>query len=150
MNSNMNKGGKNYKKQKNSTRGSEPEKRVFVYKEEGQEYALVEKALGGSRFKVITPDNRSFVGVLRGKFRGRSKGGNFVEVGGFVLLAFRDFGSSTKLMEQGSAHDIIGVYTHDESKHIKSLFKNLKQIDNIDAFDLDDNDEDDGFVFEEL
>ena len=99
-------GGKHHKKKRNFIDTSS---RELVFKEDGQEYAIVNKLLGNRRCAVKTPDGRERLGIIRGNMR---KSTNLICSNDIVLLSLRDF--------QDSKADIVHVYKQDE---VKSLIR---------------------------
>jgi initiation factor 1A len=83
--------------------------RELLTRTDDQEYGLVSKALGGSKFSVKVSD-KTYIGKLRGTLR-RSKKSNRVDPGSVVLISIRDF--------QDSNVDIIHVYSNDEVRKLK-------------------------------
>jgi len=80
-----------------------------ISKTNEQEYALIEKVLGGGRFSVITPDNKKRIGISRGRMfsrNGKVKDRNLMTPGNLVLLSLRDF--------QDDKADILLFYTKDQ------------------------------------
>ncbi|KAI8849292.1 hypothetical protein BC829DRAFT_391950 [Chytridium lagenaria] len=103
MPKNKGKGGKNRKANEN-----ESEKRELVFKEDGQEYALVAKMLGNGWIEVSCIDGEKRLAHIRGAFRKKV----WITVGDVVLLGLRDF--------QDSKADVILKYTPDEARMLKS------------------------------
>ena len=66
MPKNKGKGGKNRRRGKNENDG---DKRELIFKEFGQEYALVGKTLGGGHFEVQCFDGEKRIAHVRGKLR---------------------------------------------------------------------------------
>jgi translation initiation factor 1A len=99
-------GGKHHKKCKNTT---QIQSRELVFKEDGQEYAIVTSLLGHRRCYVKTSDKIERIGVIRGNMRrSTSRVGN----NDLVLISLREF--------QDSKADIIHVYKSDE---VRSLIR---------------------------
>lgn len=104
---NFGKGGKGCKKMKNSSLGES--NRLLLFKEVGQDYAVVKELLGGGRCRcVCNQDNIERLCIIRGNMRKRSV--HRIYKGDLVLVSLRDF--------QDDKADIIHVYTQDE---IRSL-----------------------------
>ena len=82
--------------------------RELVFKEDGQEYALVTKMLGGTNVKVTKSDGTECVAHIRGSFRKKV----YIIPGDLVLLGIRDF--------QQDKADVIYKYTNDEQRMLKS------------------------------
>lgn len=97
--------------------GEVGERELLVASEE-QNYGVVTKVLGGSRFSVKSSDRIS-IGRVRGTMR-KKKGSNFVSVGSVVLVGLRDFGDGV---------DIIHVYNVSEIKRLKKMGEIDKNIE---------------------
>lgn len=104
-------GGNKAKKGKNYV----PEK-IFIFKEDGQEYANVLKVLGGCRFELQCSDGVVRMGHVRGKMRKR----NWVNVNDTVLVGLRDY--------QDDKCDIIHKYDSDEVKRLNSLGETKTEV----------------------
>ncbi|KAG4084684.1 nucleic acid-binding protein [Neocallimastix lanati (nom. inval.)] len=104
MPKNKGKGGKNRKKGKNE---NESVKRELVFKEEGQEYAIVTKMLGNGWVEAQCCDNVKRLAHIRGAFRKKV----WIVQGDLVLLSLRDF--------QDDKADVILKYTADEASSLK-------------------------------
>lgn len=100
-----NKGGKNHKRSKNDT---ESDKRELVFKEAGQDYALVQKMVGNGWLEVMCTDGKQRAAHIRGAFRKKV----WIGVGDVLLLGLRDY--------QDSKCDVILKYTPDEARLLKS------------------------------
>jgi hypothetical protein len=71
-----------------------------------EKYAIVTKMLGNGMFYATTYDgHKDIIGHIRNKFKGRSKHGNMVAMGSFILLGFREWEEPN--FKQG---DLIHVY----------------------------------------
>ena len=101
---------KNNKQAKNSKRRDSQEKvrRELIRKEDGQEYAQVQKALGDGRFTLYCYDNISRLGKIRGKDKRRM----WITVGDIILISLRDF-------QDGKA-DVIHKYNAEESRTLQT------------------------------
>jgi len=102
---NFGKGGKGCKKMKNCALDTN---RILLFKDHGQEYAVVEEIYGHGRFNCLCQDKVSRLSILRGSLR---KGTTRIAKGDTVLVSLRDF--------QDSKADIIHVYSADE---VRSLY----------------------------
>lgn len=103
MPKNKGKGGKNRKR---GTNKNEPEKRELTTKEEGQQYAQVQKMLGNGRLEVYCFDGQKRLAIIRGKMRKKQ----WMRGGDIVLVGIRDF--------QDSKCDVIGKYNPDEARQL--------------------------------
>ena len=82
-------------------------KREMVWKEEGQEYALVIKLLGNCRVQCLCGDGQTRICHIRGKFQKRV----WISNNDIVLVSVRDF--------QEEKGDIIYKYNADEIQLLK-------------------------------
>lgn len=106
---NFGKGGKGCKKMKNSSLGDSD--RVLLFKELGQDYAVVKELLGGGRCRCLfSQDGVERLCIIRGNMRKRSV--NRILKGDLVLVSLRDF--------QDDKADIIHLYNHDEVRSLIS------------------------------
>ncbi|KAI8803730.1 hypothetical protein BJ742DRAFT_489792 [Cladochytrium replicatum] len=105
MPKNKGKGGKNRKRGKNE---NDSEKRELVFKEDGQEYAVVTKMLGNGWVESNCCDGSKRQAHIRGAFRKKV----WITAGDLVLLGLRDF--------QDEKADVILKYTADEARMLKS------------------------------
>ncbi len=115
---NKGKGGKNFRRSKNQ---ESQDKRQIIFKEDGQEYALISKMLGNCRCECKCHDGRTRLGHIRGKMIKRV----WICVGDTVLLSLRDY--------QDEKADIIHKYTHEEAKTLGTygeINTNLKVEEN--------------------
>ena len=101
------KGGKSYKKGKKESTGVRTT--PIEYREEGEEYAVVKKMLGGGRVTLTLPDNTEKLGIIRGNMKRR---GCWIVLNDLVLVALRTY--------EESKCDILFKYT---PTHINLLKK---------------------------
>jgi translation initiation factor 1A len=113
-------GGKKHK------RGARPNvgKREVIFKDDHQEYGLVDKMLGDMRCLVLCSDSTTKVCHIRGKFKRRV----WINPGDTVLISTREF--------EDEKADVIHKYSPDEAELLKyngefdpSLYKNLANQD---------------------
>ena len=100
---------------KANSAGSLAEKRtVLVEFPDEQSYAQVTK-IYGQECDVVTPELKTFRCRIRGKFTGKYKRSNLVEVGGFVLVGKREW-------ESVKTHvDLLHVYLPHDVQYLQSL-----------------------------
>ncbi len=127
----MGKGGKKDRKKSNNT---ESEKRELLYKDESQEYAIVNKLFGDSRCECQIQGTDE---IVRGDIRGRLKNRVFIYPGDLVLVSRRNFGSEPVV-------DIIHKYFPNEYQKLITLGEITRIRD--DETDMNDS----GFSFEGL
>ncbi|KAI0456966.1 nucleic acid-binding protein [Xylaria acuta] len=115
MGKNLGKGGKNHRRTKRGEGGSS-NNRELIFKEDGQDYARIEKVLGSGRYNARsfpTSSNDAKGGVVRLAIRRGALRRLPIQPGDIVLLALRDW-------QDGKA-DIIHKYTPDETRRLHSL-----------------------------
>lgn len=100
-------GGKGHRKAKSLHGGTF--RREIIFKEYGQEYALITKMLGNGHCECKCYDDVVRMGNIRGKLRKRV----WISVGDVVLCGLRDF--------QDEKVDIIHKYTPDEVNNLKTM-----------------------------
>lgn len=111
-------GGKKHKRMKNEEITQE-----LIFREDGQEYALVTNVLGSGRFHTKSfTDNTIRLSIIRGNMRKRSK--HFVRKGDVVLISLRDY--------QDDKSDIIHLYNEDEVKSL-TAYEEISFEDNEDS-----------------
>jgi translation initiation factor 1A len=101
---NSGKGGSGHKKLKNSTTDNK-DTRELVFKEHGQDYALIMDMLGSGRCKAMcSSDETERLCIIRGSLR--KKRTHFIRRNDIVLVSLREY-------QDGKA-DIIHVYSNEE------------------------------------
>jgi hypothetical protein len=78
--------------------------------------AVVSKFYGNSFDAYVTNRSDLIRCMIRGKFSGRNKRSNFVSIGSFVMIAFREFEAPTY-----KNADLIFVYDHNDIPLLSSL-----------------------------
>ena len=141
MPKNKGKGGKNYKKGKKTDDGES--RRELIFKEDGQEYACVNKKLGDGRFALSCYDGEARVGLIRGTMRRRV----WINTGDIVLIGLREF--------QPDKADVIHKYTTEEARNLQAYNElpanariNQSAIDM--AMDGGEKDDEVDFEFEDI
>eukprot|EP00942_MAST-04A_sp_MAST-4A-sp1_P010735 g10735.t1 len=132
------KGGKNRRRGKNDNE----EKRELEFKEDGQEYARVERMLGNGRCEVLCFDGVKRLAHIRGKMRKKV----WVGASDIILVGLRDY--------QDSKCDVILKYNADEARQLKAYgeIPDTAKLDGDQGGEGDggDGDEDFAFDFEEI
>jgi len=103
MPKNKGKGGKARTRGKNEKEG---EKRELMFKEHGQEYALVVRMLGGGRIEARCYDGKTRQCKIRGQMMKRC----WVNAGDTVLVSLRSF--------QDAKADVIHKYSAEEARNL--------------------------------
>ena len=136
MPKNKGRGGKNYRRGKNENET----KRELIFKEPGQEYALVEKMLGNGRLTAYCFDGKTRLGHIRGKLKKKV----WIMNGDIILIGLREF--------EDDKCDVLHKYTPDETRALKGyqeIPENVKVNENDPnsnqgndiVFESDDSDE---------
>lgn len=84
-------GGNKHKGQARKFATAKPSNKLRISLDEGEIYAIVTKMLGNGMFDAHCIDNISRLGHIRGKFSGRRKRDNMVEIGKWVLVGEREW-----------------------------------------------------------
>jgi|UniRef100_A0A6C0K2M7 translation initiation factor 1A len=112
------------KKKKRGARPSTGFKREVIFKEDLQEYGVVDKMLGDMRCSVLCSDATTKVCHIRGKFKRRV----WINVGDTVLISLREF--------EDDKADVVHKYTPEEAEILKiqgefdpAMYKNLANGD---------------------
>ena len=124
-------GGKCHKRNKNAYNTNT---RELIFKEDGQEYAIVISLLGNRRCTVKTPDGVERLGTIRGNMR---KSTSLVSKNDLILISLREF--------QDYKADILHVYKQDE---VKALIK-YDEITNTFINQLEYENTENDILFEE-
>jgi len=88
-----------------------------------EQYALVTKIYGNGRCQVKTHDELDIQCVIRNKFKGRSKRGNIITIGSYILVGLREWETSSGY----KTCDLLEIYDKDDITILQnySLFKKL-------------------------
>ena len=106
------------------TENSKASRFLRVSQEEGEVYGKVEKMLGNGMFTGHCIDDVPRLCHIRGKFSGRGKRDNIVEVGKWVLVGEREWDISTTADKSGKKlkADLLEVYSElDKEKLIDTI-----------------------------
>jgi translation initiation factor 1A len=118
-----------------------------ISKSNEQEYALIEKVLGGGRFSVLTPDNKKRIGISRGKMfsrNGKVKDRTLMTPGNLVLLSLRDFQDDKAdilLFYTKAQVDLLVQYSEIDKSFVKSVNDTTDNTDMIDDIFNDEKEE---------
>ena len=133
MGLNKGKGGKGHKKHKN--KDSTEIFRQLIFKEDGQVYGSITKALGNGRFSVkCFGDEGEEDKVINCTIRGNMRKREWIAVGDIVLVSLRDF--------QPDKADIILKYLPYEVRKLKECNEIDKSV-NTSSFNGSFNDDED-------
>ena len=94
--------------------------KLRVAQDEGELYGIVTKMLGNGMFYVHCIDNILRLGHIRGKFSGRGKRDNIVEIGKWVLVGERewDISSSSDKPNKLLKCDLLEIYNELEKEKL--------------------------------
>jgi initiation factor 1A len=84
-------GGNKHKSQGRKFTTAKASSKLRIAENEGELYSIVIKMLGNGMFHAYCIDGIVRLGQIRGKFSGRGKRDNFVEVGKWVLVGEREW-----------------------------------------------------------
>lgn len=84
-------GGNKHKSQARKFTNAKSSNKLRIAEEQGEIYAVVTKMLGNGMFHALGIDQIKRLGHIRGKFSGRGKRDNNVEIGKWVLLGEREW-----------------------------------------------------------
>jgi translation initiation factor 1A len=123
--------------------------RLRVAENEGELYGVVIKMLGNGMFHVHCIDDITRLGHIRGKFSGRGKRDNIVEIGKWVLIGEREWDiSSTDKTNKNLKCDLLNVYNElDKEKLMDTVSKNWSVLTSHDSSKIKDNNNTDDFRF---
>jgi translation initiation factor IF-1 len=146
-------GGSSHKKfGRKFTTGAKNNK-LRLSEDEGEIYSIVTKMLGNGMFHCIGIDEEHRLGYIRGKFSGRGKRDNMVDVGKWVLIGLRewDINSSRGEKEKLQKCDLLEVYSDSDKERLKeSVAENWNLLEANDLSRINKSDfieEDDSFQF---
>ncbi|XP_049400554.1 eukaryotic translation initiation factor 1A-like [Solanum stenotomum] len=134
MPKNKGKGGKNRKRGKNE---GDDERRELIFKEDGQEYAQIQRMLGNGRCEASCIDGTKRLCHIRGKMHKKV----WISSGDIVLLGLRDF--------QDDKADVILKYMPDEARLLKAygeLPENIRLNEGVNTLDEEDDDPNDDYI----
>lgn len=93
-----------------------------IVKEEGEEYAQVQKLLGNGMCHVLTLDGKTRLCFIRGKFRGRGKKDNLLSIGTWILVGLREWESDNG--KDLLKCDLLEVYSDLDREALKTNVRN--------------------------
>lgn len=127
--------------------GQNINKRPVEYATEGQDYGIVEKALGGQTYTVRLTDNSNVRGIKRHNRRRKMNELSKDPVGKIILVSFRDFDEKNV--------DIVHLYDYDESRQllVEGKIPDWAAVCGSGTYDRKDDDKDenlDAYDFEDI
>jgi initiation factor 1A len=113
-------GGNKHKSQGRKFTTAKASNKLRVAENEGELYSIVTKMLGNGMFHAYCIDGIIRLGQIRGKFSGRGKRDNFVEVGKWVLVGERewDISSTDKSKNTKLKCDLLEVYNEMDKERL--------------------------------
>jgi len=136
-------GGSGHKKfGRKYTTGAKSNK-LRISEDEGEIYAIATKMLGNGMFHCFCMDGETRLGHIRGKFTGRGKRDNMVEIGKWVLVGLREWDissdkpstlKSSDKREKLQQCDLLEVYNDGDKQRIRdTVDEDWSLLDNNDA-----------------
>jgi len=114
-------GGNKNKGQARKFVGAKPTNKLRIAESEGEIYAVVLKMNGNGMFHAMGIDKKLRLGFIRGKFSGKGKRDNMVEMGKWVLLGDREWSASSSTGGDSKIKsDLLEVYNDGEKERLKS------------------------------
>jgi translation initiation factor IF-1 len=111
------------KKSKNMARkniiGRAAPKSVRLSNNEAALYAQVTKYIGNGQCYVMCSDLKTRLCIIRGKFKGRGRRDNKVELGTWVLIGLRTWASSSSDNKKKEECDLMEVYTELDKQQLR-------------------------------
>ena len=115
--------------------------KLRVSEDEGEIYSIVTKMLGNGMFHCFCIDGYIRLGHIRGKFTGRGKRDNIVEIGKWVLIGLREWdvpseNSSNVLKQKEKIQhcDLLEVYSDIDKHRLRETVQlNWQSLDNNDV-----------------
>jgi translation initiation factor IF-1 len=118
-------GGSSHKKFARSSMAPSANNKAFLrtVREEGEFYAYVNKMYGNGMCNVVDQNAREYMCVIRGKFRGKNKKNNRLEIGTWVLVGLRSWESTTAKKDEKLTCDLLEIYTKEEIERLKATVR---------------------------
>jgi len=123
-------GGSGHKKfaRKNTSVGVKSN-RLRISEDLGEIYTIVTKVLGNSMFHCYCIDGATRLGHIRGKFSGKGKRDNMIEVGKWVLIGLREWDVSSnttpsqisKITGKIQQCDLLEVYNDTDKQRLREM-----------------------------
>jgi initiation factor 1A len=122
--------------------------KLRIAEDEGELYAIVTKILGNGMFYAHCIDNIQRLAYIRGKFSGRGKRDNSIEVGRWVLVGEREWDIGTSDKTKKLKCDLLEVYNDlDKEKLIDTISMNWSILNNQDITKIKDSSEQSDICF---
>jgi initiation factor 1A len=151
-------GGNSHKKfaRKHQTGSSNNNNMLRVAEDEGEIYAITMKMLGNKMFHCLCIDGVTRLGHIRGKFEGRGRRDNVVEMGKWILIGLREWDISADLKALAAKDkmqkcDLLEVYNDTDKERLKdTVSANWRVLESNDMSKTSTdmaNEESSGFCF---
>lgn len=114
-------GGSSHKKFARSSMAPANKTYLRTAREEGEIYAYVSKMFGNGMCNVVDMNGTDYLCIIRGKFRGKNRKNNKLEIGTWTLVGLRSW-ESTKEGEKITC-DLLEIYTKEEIDRLKSTVR---------------------------
>jgi translation initiation factor IF-1 len=114
-------GGSSHKKFARSSMAPATKTYLRTAREEGEIYAYVSKMFGNGMCNVVDMNGRDYLCVIRGKFRGKNRKNNKLEIGTWTLVGLRGWESTKK--DEKLTCDLLEIYTKEEIDRLKSTVR---------------------------
>jgi translation initiation factor IF-1 len=134
------KGGSSHKKMGRKFTTGAKNNKLRLSEEEGEIYSIVVKMCGNGMFHCFGIDGVTRLGHIRGKFSGRGKRDNMVEIGKWVLIGLREWdiepstAKTTDKKEKMQKCDLLEVYNESDKHRLReTVDENWSLLDNNDV-----------------
>jgi len=139
-------GGNKHKCQARKFTNTKSSNKLRIAEEIGEIYCIVTHMLGNSMFYAHGIDNCKKLGFIRGKFSGRGKRDNIVEIGKWVLLGEREWDNKKEKSNEIMKCDLLEVYNDLDKERLKDTVPEkweilMLQDDGKSAKDFNKNEE---------
>lgn len=102
-------GGKHKHQAKKNMTDTSRSRQFVVSTDPNEIYAIITKKFGSNMFEVHCIDDKKRRCIVRGKFRGRHKKSNFVNIGSWVLIGLREW--ETAKEDEKTICDLLEIYS---------------------------------------
>jgi initiation factor 1A len=111
-------GGSSHKKFARSSMAPATKSYLRTVREEGEIYAYINKMFGNGMCNVVDMNGHEYLCIIRGKFRGKNKKNNKLEIGTWLLVGLRCWETTKK--DAKPTCDLLEIYTKEEIERLKS------------------------------
>jgi translation initiation factor IF-1 len=114
-------GGSSHKKFARSSVAPSTKTFLRTAREDGELYAYVNKMYGNGMCNVVDMDGKEYLCIIRGKFRGKNKKFNKLELGTWLLVGLRGWETTKK--DEKLTCDLLEIYTKEEIDRLKATVR---------------------------